>query len=186
MSETVAPYYAYSQHWTNREVEDLLNMYCDLTWRQYQHLLDLASGNQPSHGAKAVQADMPELVSQHYVVTWHGQQVLNRAIGLIEKAWTPLVRESRIQNPTRTAIWAKKEYDGGHWIRSVHLKLVNALWVRPGQSYRYLTRIYGHTVIEEFLQRELATGKAMRGSALRLSPLGEKLAYWCFRLEAQR
>lgn len=183
MSETAIPYYAYSKHWTNQEVEILLDEYCDITWKQYQHLLDLAAGHQPSQGVHRVQATMPELLSEHFVVTWHGQQVLNRAIGLIEGTWSPLVRDGEIHDAMRMAILARREYDGGHWIHSVHLKLINALWRRPGQTYRYLTRVYGHAVVQEFFQRELATGKPMMGSAVRMSPLGEQLLYWCMRRE---
>ena len=41
----------------------------------------------------------------------------------------------------------------------------------------------GHAVVQEFFQRELATGKPMLGSAVRMSPLGEQLLYWCMRRE---
>lgn len=165
-----------------RGVEEMLEMYCDLTWAQYQDLLNLSAGRlNKMHPARRVA--LGELVDEHLTVTWYGHQVLNRAISLVEGAIQPLVRDGEIHDAMRMAIWARKEYDGGHWIRSVHLKLINALWRRPGQTYRYLTRVYGHAVVQEFFQRELATGKPMMGSAVRMSPLGEQLLYWCMRRE---
>lgn len=183
MSErTLTPYPLSPAARGRGEAEELLSMYCDLTWAQYEDLLNLSAGRlKQMHSAR--RAAMMELVDEHLMVTWHGHQVLNRAIGLIEGTWKPLVRDGEIHDAMRMAIWARKEYDGGHWIRSVHLKLINALWRRPGQTYRYLTRVYGHAVVQEFFQRELATGKPMMGSAVRMSPLGEQLLYWCMRRE---
>ncbi len=165
-----------------QEIQQMLERYCDLTWAQYQDLLDLSAGRISRIGGARRQA-LGELIDENLLVTWQGHQVLNRAIGLVEGTWTPLVRETEIQNPTRVSVLARNHYDGGHWIRSIHVKLMNALWRRPGQAYRSLARTYGYDVVCEILQRNWATGKPLTGSAIRPAPLGEQFVYWAFRAE---
>lgn len=167
------------------ETERLLNWYCDLTAAQYEDLLEISSGRLTKMNGARRQA-LGEMLDEHLLLTWAGQQALNRAIGLVSGGWTPLVREKRIVNHARVAMLARARYDGGHWIRSVHVKVVDILWHLPGLTYKHLCQIYGYQTMHELLDRQVVTGRAVLGSAFRLAAEGEKLVYWGFRMEAEK
>jgi hypothetical protein len=166
-----------------QETERLMRMYCDLTWAQYSDLLEISAGRLTRmNGAR--RQTLGELLDEHLLLTWAGHRALNRAIGLVEGTWTPVVREEQIQNPTLVAMLARGHYDGGHWIHSVHVKTLNALWHRPGLAYRYVRSIFSYQTVDELMERQLVTGRAVLGSAFRLSAEGERFVYWAFRTEA--
>jgi hypothetical protein len=160
--------------------EQWLLDYTDLNWSQFGDLRLMATRLEHARMNGARRFAMKDMVDEQCELTAWGREVLQRGTAILEEGWAPVVNEDRIVGHNQAAQRIRAGY-GVRYIYAVHVKLLDALWRRPGLCYKGLCGIYGSTVIDQVHLWGLAYGERKLGAPWDLKVAGVRMMEWARR-----
>ena len=170
------------QRWRERKRESALERvawnYGDLTQPRWR-ALELAAGHNLAGLHPRVQELMSELIDEQLQITWAGQELHSRILRYYREG-VPAPAIAELTPEHYDLIVDKKRArailgSNGKWLRAVHLKLMYALALHPGLSFKMQAIIMGADQMVECREHGLVSGECTLGAPWELTRAGVEL-----------
>jgi hypothetical protein len=160
-----------------KEFEDQIMMYCDLTPAHFVLVCQAAEGGlgRDMHGS--TRKALADLIGEDGRLTTHGQEVYKRADRLLSVGPEPAVISEevldRLEARSTMSLASKARKATGQYFNSADLKLMIMLAKRPGMGIRHLRIIFGG--MDSMMERGIITQAEWRGDPVYLTESSRQL-----------
>jgi hypothetical protein len=156
--------------------ERLLSRYTDLTLGQWDDLRDAVRWKLfAMNGARRLA--MQGLIDENLEATELGRMTAAKARMIEEGEYPPPAVDDEYSRVfcglgARSAAARLRKNDGTEWCRSVHLKLLQAVYSDPQQTYKWLAMVYGYEAVHTLVENEWIEGEEAMSETFLITDYG--------------